>query len=63
MDVLATSAFEEQMRDLGTILRSQYRVIYARPQSLVPPEKVEVSAAKAGVEAQGAPARNQTAKP
>jgi hypothetical protein len=63
VDVLATSAFEEQMRDLGTILRSQYRVIYARPQSLIPPDKVEVSAAKAGVEAQGAPARNQPAKP
>ncbi len=63
VDVLATSAFEGQMRDLGAILRSQYRVIYARPDSLIPPEKVEVSAAKAGIEAQGAPARNQAAKP
>lgn len=62
IDVLASNAFEGQMRDLAGILKSQYRVIYARPQSLIPPERVEVSMAKPGLEAHGAPARGQTAR-
>jgi hypothetical protein len=62
VDLLASSAFESQLRDLGSILKSQYRVIYARPDSLIPPERVEVSAAKSGIEVRGAPARGQTGK-
>lgn len=61
-DVLASNAFENQMRELAGVLKSQYRVIYARPESLIPPERVEVSSAKPGVEVHGAPARGQAAK-
>jgi hypothetical protein len=61
-DVLATSAFESQLGNLGRVLKSQYRVIYARPESLIPPERVEVSAAKPGIEARGAPARGQAVR-
>lgn len=61
-DVLATSAFEGQLENLGRVLKSQYRVIYARAESLIPPERVEVSAAKPGVEARGAPARGQAVR-
>ena len=61
-DVLATSAFEGQLQNLAQVLQSQYRVIYARPESLIPPERVEVSAAKPGVEARGAPARGQAVR-
>jgi hypothetical protein len=62
VDVLATIAFETRMRDLAGILRSQYRVTYARPESLIPPEKIQVSATRAGIEASGALARDQAVK-
>jgi VWFA-related protein len=62
IDVLTSNAFEGQMRNLAGILTSQYRVIYARPESLIPPERVEVSMAKPGLEAHGAPARGQSAR-
>jgi hypothetical protein len=62
LDILASSAFESQLRDLAGILRSQYRVIYGRPDSLIPPERLEVEAAKPGIEMRGAPARGQTGK-
>jgi Ca-activated chloride channel family protein len=61
-DVLATSAFTGQLENLARVLKSQYRVVYARPESLVPPERVEVSAAKTDVEAHGAPARGQAVR-
>jgi hypothetical protein len=60
IDILASSAFESQLRDLAAILKSQYRVIYGRPDSLIPPERVDVSAVKPGIEMRGAPARGQT---
>ena len=62
MDVLTSMSFESRLRDLGEILKNQYRVVYARPESLIPPEKIEVSAAKPGLEARGAPARGQDKK-
>jgi VWFA-related protein len=62
-DLLASSAFESQMADLAAMLKSQYRVTYARPESLVPPERIEVSSAKPGIEMHGGPARGQGAKP
>lgn len=61
-DVLAASAFSGQLENVAQVLKTQYRVIYARPESLIPPERVEVSAAKAGVEANGAPARGQAVR-
>ena len=61
-DVLASSAFDTAMRDVAGILKSQYRVVYAPPDSLIPPEKVEISTARPGVEAHGARARGDTKK-
>ena len=43
-DVLASQAFQTKMLELAAILKSQHRVVYARPQTLIPPEKIEVSA-------------------
>jgi hypothetical protein len=61
-DVLAVSAFESQLRELAGVLTAQYRVVYARPDSLIPPERVEVSAVKAGIDARGAAARGQAVR-
>ena len=60
--MLASQAFHTKMLELAAILKSQHRVVYARPESLIPPEKIEVSATKPGVEASGNPARGQKAK-
>jgi hypothetical protein len=59
IDVLASQAFTSKMTELAAILKSQHRVIYARPDSLIPAEKVEITSAKAGVDASGGPARGQ----
>jgi hypothetical protein len=58
-DVLTSIAFEEKMLELARILKSQHRVVYARPQTLIPPEKTEISSAKPGIEASGGLARGQ----
>ncbi len=62
IDVLTSQAFESRLLELAAILKSQHRVVYARPQQLIPPEKIEVAAAKPGMEVSGGPARGQAAK-
>jgi len=59
MDLLTSMSFESRLKDLAAILTSQQRVVYARPESLIPPEKIEVTSARAGLEARGTPARGQ----
>jgi hypothetical protein len=61
-DVLTSMAIEAQLKVIGEMLKSQYRVTYARPESLIQPERVQVSAAKPGFEVYGAPARGQGKK-
>ena len=62
IDVLTSQAFEARLLELAAILKSQHRVVYARPQQLIPPKKIEVAATKATIEVSGAPARGQAAK-
>ncbi len=40
-------------------LINEYKVVYARPESLIPPEKIEVAVKKPGLTARGTPARSQ----
>jgi hypothetical protein len=61
LDVLTSQAYEGRLTELATILKSQYRVVYSRPESLIPPEKVEVSTTKPGLDAHGTPARETRA--
>jgi hypothetical protein len=58
-DILSSQAFEGKLLELAAILKSQHRVVYARPQTLIPPEKIDVSAVKPGIVATGGPARGQ----
>jgi hypothetical protein len=62
IDVMTSMGFETQLRVFGEMLKSQYRVTYSRPESLIPPERFQVSAARPGLEAYGAPARGQEKK-
>jgi hypothetical protein len=63
VDVLTSMAFEPTLKDLAARLKTQYRVVYARPASLIPPEKIEISSARPGLDARGAPARERASKP
>ena len=58
-DVLTSQAFEAKLKELAAILKSQHRVVYSRPQTLIPPQKIAIESAKSGVEASGGPARGQ----
>ena len=60
-DVLASQAFQTKMLELAAILKSQHRVVYARP-AVVDPAREDrgVASTKPGVEASGGPARGQS---
>jgi VWFA-related protein len=61
-DILTSLSFDSRLRDLAGILQSQYRVVYARPESLIPPEKIDVSSAAPRRDARATPARGQAVK-
>jgi hypothetical protein len=52
-DLLTSMALTGKLKQLADELMHQYRVTYARPQSLIPPEHVTVAAAKPGFTARG----------
>jgi VWFA-related protein len=58
--LLSPHGLDQAMQRLARELSSQYKVIYGRPQSLIPPERTEVSSAKPGVTMRGAPARGES---
>jgi VWFA-related protein len=42
-DLLTSMALEERLADLARELKSQYQIVYARPDTLIPPDKIEVA--------------------
>jgi Ca-activated chloride channel family protein len=63
--LLAISATPEKMKQLANELLKQYVVTYARPETLIPPEKVVVSVTRPGLTARArtrAAANNQANK-
>ena len=52
-NLLASSALPAAMKRVAAELTHQYPITYARPQSLIPPDKVTVSAARSGMTARG----------
>jgi hypothetical protein len=51
--VLSSMALQPKFKELADELTHQYRVTYAHPQSLIPPERVTVSTPRAGLTARG----------
>jgi VWFA-related protein len=49
--VLAITAAPEKMKQLANELLQQYVVTYSRPETLIPPEKIEVTVTKPGLTA------------
>jgi hypothetical protein len=59
-DVIMTgSALAGRMKQIANELTHQYRVTYARPDTLIPPEQVTISAAKPGLTVRGVPMKVQ----
>jgi VWFA-related protein len=59
ISLLSAHGLDGAMEKLAKELRSQYKVVYSRPESLIPPEKVTVSAGKPGLTVRGAEARGE----
>lgn len=55
--VLAASALPGKLKDVAADLTHQYRVVYSRPASLIPPDKIEVAVKNPLWTARGIPAR------
>jgi hypothetical protein len=59
LTVLTSMAVSSTLEKLGRELSNQYKVVYGRPESLVPPERVTVSVAHQGLTARGTPERRK----
>ena len=49
VNLLTPMSVQQTLERLGRELTAQYKVVYGRPESLIPPEKIEVSARRPGV--------------
>jgi VWFA-related protein len=58
--LLSAHGLDAAMEKLARELLSQYKVVYSRPESLIPPEKVSVSSGRPGITVRGAQARGET---
>jgi hypothetical protein len=56
--LLSSLALPARLKLLANQLRHQYKVTYGRPESLIPPEKITVSAVKPGLVARGTPVKD-----
>lgn len=61
-NILTSMSLDKKLSDVANELANQYRVTYARPQQLIPPERVDVAVRKAGLVARGTPLRVRTPK-
>lgn len=59
VNVLASMGYANALRQVATALKAQHRVTYARPDTLIPPERIVVSATRDVLFVTGAPARGQ----
>ena len=53
VEILAVESLGVKLKQLADQLTHQYKVTYARPQSLIPPERFAVSTSKPGLSARG----------
>ncbi len=56
--LLTSMALDVRLKQLADQLTHQYRVVYARPESLIPPEKITVAASRPDLVARGTPAKD-----
>jgi hypothetical protein len=59
VDLLTSMALDDALQKLARQLTNEYRITYSRPESLIPPEKIEVGVKRPGLDARGTPARQK----
>ncbi|MEQ1574404.1 MAG: vWA domain-containing protein [Vicinamibacterales bacterium] len=59
VSLLSATAVRQALQKLARELSSQYKVVYSRPETLIPPSKIEVSSVRAGITMRATPARGQ----
>jgi VWFA-related protein len=57
--LLTESGMRQALRKLARQLSAQYKIVYSRPESLIPPEDTEVTSRRSDVSMRGTPARGQ----
>jgi VWFA-related protein len=55
--LLSSNAVEATMAKVARHLTSQYKVVYSRPDTLIPPEKIDVTSPRPALTVHGTPAR------
>lgn len=58
-NVLAASAMPDRLKQVADELTHQYLVTYARPQMLIPPEKITITAKRTELVVRGTPVKSQ----
>ena len=56
-DLLTSMSLKNELTAVAAEFSNQYLVVYARPQTLIPPKQIEVSTRRANLSARGTPAR------
>ncbi len=59
IDILTSMGLDQALADLAARIEGQYKVTYARPESLIPPERIEVSVPRPGLSARGTPVKDR----
>lgn len=59
-DLITSMALDDALAKLADQLTHEYKITYSRPESLIPPEKIEVSVTRPGLEARGIPVRQKS---
>lgn len=54
--LLTSMALSDRLRDLAVELRNQYQIVYSRPESLIAPDKLEISVRRPGLTVRAAQA-------
>jgi VWFA-related protein len=57
INILSPNGLDPALQRIAGELSSQYKVVYGRPESTIPPEKIEVTAGRAGLTVRGVPSR------
>lgn len=59
VSLLSPLGLDNALGKVARELSSQYKVVYGRPESLIPPEKLTITSARPGITLRGAPMRGQ----
>jgi hypothetical protein len=59
VSMLVANGLGPHLNRVAQELTSQYKVVYSRPESLIPPDSVEVTSAREGLTVRGTPERSR----